>query len=69
MFFKKISPDCEYCKHGYILSNDIDCACKKYGLIQRKDKCGKFIYDPLKRKPKQPKSVESFSEEDFNINN
>ena len=38
MFKKKHDVNCAYCKFGYVLTNESDCICDKYGLIERKDK-------------------------------
>ena len=62
MFKKKHDVNCAYCKFGYILTNESDCICDKYGLIERKDKCSKFIYEPLKRIPSPPATIEEYSE-------
>lgn len=67
MFKKKHDVNCAYCKFGYILTNESDCICDKYGLIERKDKCSKFIYEPLKRIPSPPATIEEYSENDFKI--
>ena len=67
MFKKKHDVDCAYCKFGYILSNNSDCLCDKYGVIQRKNKCSKFMYEPLKRGPSPPKEPEKYKKNDFEI--
>ena len=67
MFNKKHDVDCAYCKFGYVLTNGEDCICDKYGIIERKNKCPKFVYEPLKRIPSPPATIEKYSENDFKI--
>jgi hypothetical protein len=67
MFRKKHDVDCLYCKYGYVLYNETDCLCDKYGFIQRKNKCSKFTYEPLKRIPSPPASTPEFNENDFKL--
>ena len=67
MFRKKHNVDCDYCKYGYVLSNGNDCVCDKLGIIQRKNKCSKFTYEPLKRIPSPPAEPTKPSEKDFLI--
>ena len=67
MFKNNHETDCVYCKYGYILSNGYDCVCDKYGVIQRKTKCHKFLYEPLKRIPSPPSGPVKYSEKDFLI--
>lgn len=54
MYSKNIPLSCSYCKYGKILSNEMHCVCSKYGLVFITDKCSKFKYDPIKRKPSPP---------------
>ena len=68
VFNKKHDVDCSYCKYGYVMTNGEDCVCDKYGIINRKSKCAKFVYEPLKRIPNPHPSLEIYSENDFKIN-
>ena len=41
----------------------------KYGVVQRKEKCRKFRYDPCKRIPSKPKPLDfqKYDEHDFSL--
>ena len=67
MYNKHIETDCVYCKHGYTLKNGNDVACDKTGMITRRFKCRKFIYDPLKRVPSMPLVKGSYDAQDFKL--
>lgn len=67
MFKKKHDVDCSYCKFGYVLTNGEDCICDKYGIIERKYECSKFVYEPLKRVPSPPIKLGPYSQNDFKI--
>ncbi len=67
MLFKKdIEPRCAYCKRGAVLDED-RVMCMKKGVISAADSCRRFQYDPLKRVPPKPISVDfsHLKEEDF----
>lgn len=66
MFRKNIEPNCEYCKIGNVLS-DGNVVCKKYGLIQPKVDCKKFVYCSLKRVPRRPAALPEYDSTDFSI--
>ncbi len=51
LFKKNIPVSCEYCKYGYVMSNETDCICEKLGVLRIPDRCNSFLYNPLKRKP------------------
>ena len=67
VFNKTKDADCIYCKFGYVLTNGNDCICDKLGIIERKNKCSKFIYEPLKRIPSPPVKPDQYNLNDFNI--
>ena len=47
---------CVYCEKATSLATDGDhMLCKKRGIVECSYSCRKFSYDPLKRKPMQPK--------------
>ncbi len=69
MLFKKtIDPRCAYCERGKPLG-DGALACPKHGVVPEGFHCAAFRYDPLKRKPPRPASVDfsKLSDEDFTI--
>ena len=43
---------CKYCERATPLVIDGKLVCSKMGVVSEDYKCGKFIYDPLKRAPK-----------------
>ncbi|PWM47542.1 MAG: hypothetical protein DBX47_00465 [Clostridiales bacterium] len=67
MYNKHIETDCIYCKYGYTLKNGEHTACDKLGLLNRRFKCGKFKYDPLKRIPSLPVNKVSYDAQDFKL--
>jgi hypothetical protein len=68
LFNKKIDPCCNYCINGVRVS-ETEVGCIKRGIVSPGGQCKKFKYDPLKRSPAHPASLDSerFSEEDFTL--
>jgi len=68
LFDKRISPSCQYCRHGKIIDNN-SAVCIKRGIVDADSFCRRFKYDPLKRKPDPPLCfcASDFSEEDFSL--
>ncbi len=68
LFNKNIEPSCSYCKHGRKIS-ETEMICRKHGIVSRASHCGKFFYDPFKRQPPEPVTLntEKFSPEDFEL--
>ena len=66
LFEKDIEPRCAYCKRGALLDED-QVMCVKKGIVSPAGSCRKFKYDPLKRVPPKPLSVDfsHLKEEDF----
>ena len=66
LFEKDIEPRCAYCKRGARLDED-QVMCVKKGIVSPAGSCRKFKYDPLKRVPPKPLSVDfsHLKEEDF----
>lgn len=66
LFEKDIEPRCAYCKKGARLDED-QVMCVKKGIVSPAGSCRKFKYDPLKRVPPKPLSVDfsHLKEEDF----
>ena len=66
LFEKDIEPRCTYCKHGARLDED-QVMCVKKGIVSPAGACRKFKYDPLKRVPPKPLTVDfsHLKEEDF----
>lgn len=66
-FRKNIEPRCAYCAHGSAIS-DFEVACEKKGIVDSASHCRRFSYDPLRRTPPRPATLEEkHSAEDFSI--
>lgn len=68
LFRKKIEGCCEYCKYAGQVSEE-EMLCKLKGFVSPDDRCRRFRYDPLKRKPVRPpaKDFTRFDDEDFSL--
>lgn len=68
LFRKDIDPRCAYCQRGQQL-NETDVMCVKRGVVPAEHHCRGFRYDPLKRVPPRPASLDmgKLKEEDFSL--
>lgn len=68
MIFKKdIEPRCAYCAKGKELGAG-EIGCVRYGVVKSHFKCGRFVYDPLRRVPPKPVRLgKKYSDKDFEI--
>lgn len=68
LFSKNMEPRCAYCAHGAQM-NESSILCKKKGVVSPGDQCRSFQYDPLKRVPPKPVSLDfsQFKDEDFSL--
>ena len=68
LFRKNIEPRCAYCEKGQLI-NDREVACVKHGVVPMESHCRAFRYDPLKRVPPRPASLETgrLKESDFSL--
>ena len=68
LFRKDIDPRCAYCARGSRISDD-KVACVKRGIVLLEDRCSAFKYDPLKRVPPRPATLdtERLKQEDFSL--
>lgn len=68
LFRKKMQRACEYCACSTKV-NDEQVLCVKKGIMPMDGKCMKFKYDPCKRVPVKPKSLDfsKYDEEDFSL--
>lgn len=68
LFRKKIEPRCSYCLHCAKL-NDEQVLCAKRGVMPMDGKCMKFSYDPCKRIPSKPKTLDftKYEKEDYSL--
>ncbi|MBR6548946.1 MAG: hypothetical protein IKT68_05305 [Clostridia bacterium] len=59
---------CRYCEHGQLSSDQTVVLCPKKGIVETDYLCKKYVYDPLKRVPQQPRAtMTDFSAEDFSL--
>ena len=47
----EIEKNCCMCEHASFLHDRDHVLCQKKGVVSAAHKCGKFVYDPLKRIP------------------
>lgn len=68
LFRKKIEHSCQYCIYGANIDND-QVLCAKKGLRSITEKCCRFRYDPTKRVPSKPKTLDfsKYNKEDFSL--
>ena len=68
LFRKDMDPRCAYCQRGQQI-NEREVPCVKRGIMMVEDHCRSFRYDPLKRVPPRPVSLdtEKLSEADFSL--
>lgn len=66
LFRKDMDPRCAYCRRGSQI-NEREVACLKKGVVPVEYHCRAFRYDPLKRVPPRPVSLDTkkLREEDF----
>lgn len=68
LFQKDIEPRCSYCQRGTKLDED-QILCIKKGVVSPGDSCRAFRYDPLKRTPAPPVTLDlgKLKDEDFSL--
>ena len=68
LFQKDIEPRCSYCQRGTKLDED-QILCIKKGVVSPGDSCRAFRYDPLKRTPAPPVTLDlgKLKGEDFSL--
>lgn len=68
LFQEGIEPRCAYCAHGAALEED-KVLCARKGVVSPGGSCHRFQYDPLKRVPPRPSSLDTskLKEEDFRL--
>ena len=68
LFRKDIDPRCVYCQWGQQL-NEREVACVKKGVVPVEFSCRSFRYDPVKRVPPRPATLDTrkHREEDFSL--
>ena len=64
---KKYPPMCEHCVHGRLSPDEQSVLCIKKGIVETDGKCGRYLYDPLKRRPKKPLMIEKADPSEFEL--
>ena len=67
LFDADITPRCEYCENGKLLPTGTEVLCREKGIVGLGYACKKFVYDPLKRQPRQSRAETDFTEADFQL--
>lgn len=65
LFGKRIDPACAYCENGKLTADGAGVLCRRKGVCAPSDRCSRFVYAPLKRKPKRTASLPQYTKEDF----
>lgn len=68
LFQKKIEPRCAYCAKGATLEEG-RILCAKKGVVSPGGHCAAFCYDPFRRVPPKPSSLDTskLKDEDFRL--
>lgn len=64
---KKYPAVCECCKHGRLSPDEKSVLCIKKGIVELDAKCRRYVYDPLKRRPKKPLLISKADPSDFEL--
>ncbi len=62
---REITEICLFCEKGEPLNGNRRVLCPKHGVVAADYGCRKFVYDPLKRDPKNPPTIADFQVEDL----
>ncbi len=68
VFRKHMEPHCAYCRHGYP-TDPGQVVCRKKGIMPETGQCRSFRYDPLRRTPPRPLSVDftKYDSKDYSL--
>ena len=68
LFRKNVAKFCAYCVHAGQATGE-RMLCTKKGFVRPDERCWRFRYDPLKRRPShyQAKDFSKFDEKDFSL--
>ncbi|MCL2105639.1 MAG: hypothetical protein FWH26_01025 [Oscillospiraceae bacterium] len=62
---KTFPPACEYCAKGKPSPDGGSVLCPLKGIMLNQSRCGKYQYDPLKRRPARTPALPEFEPEQF----
>ncbi|MCL1831162.1 MAG: hypothetical protein FWG21_06995 [Oscillospiraceae bacterium] len=52
LFGENISPACSYCEQGKDTADGSMILCSRVGIVSPYYRCRKFVYSPIRRKPR-----------------
>lgn len=52
LFGKNITPACGYCENGRDTADGAMILCNRIGIVSPYYRCRKFVYSPIRRKPR-----------------
>ena len=58
---------CRNCAFGNTVDGDTEVLCARNGVMQPEDKCNRYVYDPLKRKPLRQVIDTDYKPEEFEL--
>lgn len=67
LFGSTVPPACTYCAFSRPASDKRMLLCRKCGVVSPYYKCKKYEYDPLKRVPRRPPALPTFTADDFKL--
>ena len=67
LYGNDITASCNICIHGNPAANGDAILCAKRGVMPLHERCRRFVYDPLRRIPKQPPPLRQYEAEEFSI--
>ena len=67
LYGNTVSPACQVCAHGRPSVDGQVVLCLQKGVTDPGDHCRKFSYDPLRRVPYRQPSLQTFTENDFSL--
>ncbi|MCL2538703.1 MAG: hypothetical protein FWE66_00030 [Oscillospiraceae bacterium] len=67
LFGQNITPACEYCSLGKNTADGKMVLCSRAGVVSPYYRCKKFIYSPVRRKPKSHPRLPDMDPSDFTL--
>ena len=67
LYGNTVSAACHLCSHGRMSADGEVVLCLLKGVTDPGDCCRKFDYDPLRRVPFRQPALQTFTEEDFRL--
>ena len=67
LFGNECYQSCEFCAKAKPSADEKILYCSRKGIVQPENKCWRFSYDPLRRKPRTLPDLPSFDPEEFSL--